>query len=122
MVGTGACGEFVPQGFRIKLAVAPRNFTVIDRFVEDTEIMEGSQETAADSYKQIAFKNQIVVAESKNIRLVTTIRSCREAKKKTGSEVLEQAPVHRCCGVMEFIDDDVIEMRCDKLLQMLYAA
>ena len=54
--------------------------------------------------------------------MVATVRGRRKAKQKAWREVLEQAPVHWCSGVVEFIDDEVIKMRCDELLQMLDAA
>ena len=111
MAGAGAGGQLVDQHFRVELAVAPGNFPVIDRFVEDAEIVEGDKKPTIDAGKQIAFENQVVIAQRQDVGLIATVRRRRQAEQEARREVLQQAPVHRRGGVVEFIDDNVIEVR-----------
>ena len=73
--------------------------------------MEGDKKPTIDAGKQIAFENQVVIAQRQDVGLIAAVRRRCQAEQETRREVLQQTPVHRRGGVMEFIDDDVIEVR-----------
>ena len=118
MMRAGLCRQPVAQRLRIKLAVAPRNFPVVNRFVVNAVVMERCQQTGLDAIEHRADVNQIVIAQRQDVRLIGAVWRRGQSEQEGRGEMRQQAPIGRCRRMVEFIDDDVVEMRRRKPVEM----
>ena len=66
-------GQFVGKLSRVEPAIPPRKFLVIDRLVEYPVVVKRCKEPAFDTGEQVADINEIVVAQRKDVGLITPI-------------------------------------------------
>ena len=84
--------------------------------------MEWREQAGFDAREEIAVEDEVVVAQGQDVGLVGTIGRGGEAEQELRREMSEQAALGRGCGVVEFVDDDVIEMLRREALEVRVAA
>ena len=115
-------GELVGKLFGVEAAIAPGNLPVIDRIVIDPVVVERGKQAAFDAGEQVMGENEVVVAQGEDVGLIGAIRRRRQPEQEAGREVIEHAPIGRGGGMVELVNDHVVEVPPRKALQVGRAA
>ncbi len=81
---------------------------VVD-LVADADVAKGYKVLALDAFEKIAPVDEVFAAEREQVASVGALWGSGETEKKLGLEVVDEAPVGAGRGVMELVDDDVVE-------------
>ena len=87
MAGAGESGEFGLEAVGIEANAAPRDFTIVNGFVEDAVVGEGCQQLLVDSVIEVASKDEVIVAEGEDVGLVGAIGRGGKTQEETRLEM-----------------------------------
>ena len=94
----------------VEAPISPGDLAVIDGGVEDAVVVERRQQLGSDALEERAGEDQVTVAQRQDVRLVSAVRGRRQAEQEGRREVSQQTAVGSRCGMMELVDDDVVEV------------
>ena len=109
------------QRLLVESRAPPRNVRVV-HIVWHAEVVKRREQLSANALDQIAAIDEILLAEREQIAAVAPLGRRREAQQELRVEVGDQLPVGRGGGVVELVDDDVVERVGSEPLQMLAPA
>ena len=101
--------DVLGQGVGVEGAASPGDGLVVDA-VADAEVAEGHQEAAADAFDEPDPGDEVVVAELEQRGAVHAVGSGGQAEEECRLEVVQQLAVGGGGGVVELVDDDVVEV------------
>ena len=101
-------GDGGVEGFGIETVAPPRDVGVVD-VVGNAEIMKGAQEPTLDAVDQIASVDEVFSAKSEEVPAVGSLRCGGEPEQETWLEVLDELAVASGGGVVELVNNDVVE-------------
>ena len=104
------------QRLWIELAVTPRDRLEVGG-VNQPPVAERGELVASNALDQVAFEDQVVPTQSEQIGAVHPIWCGGETQQERGVEVLDDPPVRLRGGVVELVDDDVVELPGIELAQ-----
>lgn len=96
------------QGGLVEPPAAPGNLGILDR-VGHAEIVERRQKAPVDPGPEIAFVDEVFLAEAQKVTAVAAIRRGGQAQQKAWLEMIDDPPIGGGGRVVEFVDDDVVE-------------
>ena len=96
------------QRLFVEPGAAPRDVAVVD-LVRHPIIMKGTQEPAGDALDQIAAVDEVLAAELEQVATIRALRGRRQAEQEAGLEVVDEPPIGLRRGVVELVDDQVVE-------------
>ena len=113
------------DGGRQRLLVEPRappwDVRVV-HVVRHAVVVKWREQALAYAFDQIATVDEVLLAQRQQIASVGPLRRGGQPKQELRLEVGDQLPVGRGGGVMELVDDDVVEGVRGELLKMLSPA
>ena len=101
--------EFLLQRGGIEAAVAPRDLLEV-HIVLEPEIVEGNQRAFRDAIADGGLPRQHVVEERCHVHAIGALRGGGEAEGEGGIQPGHDPPVAGGLGVVDFVDDDVVEV------------
>ena len=110
-------GDRFGQGRFVEFAAAPGNLRIFHR-IRHAEILERRQKRAVDARPEVAFIDQVFLAKAKQVAAVAPIRGRRQTQQERGREMVDDPPVGCGRGVVEFVNNDVVESIGGEPLQM----
>jgi hypothetical protein len=82
---------------------------VVD-IVETPEVVVWAQNASLDSKAKFIANNDIAAAKLENVLPVAPKGSCRKPQEETGPNTFDEAAIGLRRSVMEFVDDNVVEL------------
>ena len=103
-------GEQIRQGFGVIASTSsPWNLPQIEAVV-DAEVREGRQSLLVDGVPESQFSGDSIVEPLQQRQAIAALRGCRQPQQLHRRDVFEERGVGRGRRVVEFVDDDDVEV------------
>ena len=109
------------ERLRIEASVPPRNVLVVD-LVLDAEVVKRNEASKLDTARYSGREGNQVVEQTEDVRGIRAIRRGRQPKQEMRVERIEDAAVGIGSGMVDLVDDDVVEVLRVKTLEGALAA
>ena len=106
--GPGLRRDVAGELLLVEAGVAPGDVPVV-HLVRDAEVAEAAEEVLLDALDEVAAVDEVLLAQGEEVAAVGALRGGGEAEEELRAEVVDEAPVGRGRGVVELVDDDVVE-------------
>jgi len=97
--GSGLGRDVAGELLLVEAGVAPGDVPVVD-LVRDAEVPEAAEEVLLDARDQVAAVDEVLLAQGEEVAAVGALRGGGEGEQELRAEVIDEAAVGRCRGVV----------------------